>query len=391
MSYRDFITKHVPASIENYTAGRTADILGIVIHHGATTSLDAIGRTFQAPGRQASAHFGIDGNEVHQFVDVNDTAWHCGNWYGNCRTIGIEVTNSTLAPDWKVSEESFDTLCRFVAALAKDFNLGKLVVDPDADCPNISGHRDWYGASTFCPGDYLYGRLQELADRVNAINYPPAIKAVITYKKYDTPKRYIVAKNPTYLYDFNHTHAENCKPIKTYTNIGEEIRIYGEAINSTIGKTYLITEYTYSKKANTGFIEGEIIEYKEPEPAAAPQPIEAPTEEEISEEDTQYNRGLNDEEYMAIINKTKDSVAVVEDAAKKAGITIQMSNKLYDVLKVIVSVILPTISALYIGLSNIWGFGFGEQVDATIQLVIVAVNAILGLAIVKSSKDYHSN
>ena len=94
---------------------------------------------------------------------------------------------------------------------------------------------------------------------------------------------------------------------------------------------------------------------------------------------------------MAIINKTKDSVAVVEDAAKKAGITIQMSNKLYDVLKVIVSVILPSISALYIGLSNIWGFGFGEQVDATIQLVIVAVNAILGLAIVKSSKDYHSN
>jgi hypothetical protein len=65
-----------------------------------------------------------------------------------------------------------------------------------------------------------------------------------------------------------------------------------------------------------------------------------------------------------------------------------MSNKVYDVLKVVVAVILPVISALYIGLANIWGFGFGEEVDKTIQLIIVAINAVLGLAVVKSSKDY---
>ena len=64
-------------------------------------------------------------------------------------------------------------------------------------------------------------------------------------------------------------------------------------------------------------------------------------------------------------------------------------NKVYDVLKIIVAVVLPVISTLYVGLANIWGFGFGEQVDKTIQLIIAAINAVLGIAIVKSSSDYH--
>ena len=66
-----------------------------------------------------------------------------------------------------------------------------------------------------------------------------------------------------------------------------------------------------------------------------------------------------------------------------------MSNKVYDVLKIVVAVILPVLSTLYLGLANIWGFGFGEQVDKTIQLIIAAINALLGMAIVKSSSDYH--
>ena len=66
-----------------------------------------------------------------------------------------------------------------------------------------------------------------------------------------------------------------------------------------------------------------------------------------------------------------------------------MSNKVYDALKIVVAVILPVLSTLYLGLANIWGFGFGEQVDKTIQLIIAAINALLGMAIVKSSSDYH--
>ena len=100
------------------------------------------------------------------------------------------------------------------------------------------------------------------------------------------------------------------------------------------------------------------------------------------------DKGLTPDEWDKIISKAEKSVEAVEKAAKSMGITITMSNKVYDVLKLIATTILPAIAALYIALSNIWGFGFGKQVDETIQLIIVAINAVLGLAVIKSSSDY---
>lgn len=101
------------------------------------------------------------------------------------------------------------------------------------------------------------------------------------------------------------------------------------------------------------------------------------------------DKGLTAEEWNKIIEKSQKTVELAEKTAKKYGVTIPMSNKVYDVLKVVVAIVLPLISTLYIGLANIWGFGFGEQVDKTIQLIIAAINALLGMAIVKSSSDYH--
>ena len=111
--------------------------------------------------------------------------------------------------------------------------------------------------------------------------------------------------------------------------------------------------------------------------------------EEVPEQPQSTDKGMSAKDYLDIVEKSKQSVELVEDIAMKAGVRIPMSNKMYDVLKVIVSVALPSISALYLGLASIWGFGFGEQVDQTIQLVIAAINAILGIAIIKSSSDYH--
>ena len=111
--------------------------------------------------------------------------------------------------------------------------------------------------------------------------------------------------------------------------------------------------------------------------------------EEVPEQPDSTDKGFSAKEYLEIVEKAKQSVQLVEDAAKKIGVSIPMSNKTYDVLKVIVAIVLPTLSALYLGLANIWGFGFGEQVDQTIQLVIAVINAVLGIAIVKSSSDYH--
>lgn len=110
---------------------------------------------------------------------------------------------------------------------------------------------------------------------------------------------------------------------------------------------------------------------------------------QVPEQPDSTDKGLSAKDYLEIVEKAKQSVDLVEKAAKQAGVRIPMSNKVYDVLKVVVAIVLPTLSALYLGLANIWGFGFGEQVDQTIQLVIAIINAVLGIAIVKSSSDYH--
>lgn len=128
-------------------------------------------------------------------------------------------------------------------------------------------------------------------------------------------------------------------------------------------------------------------------------PVDTPTGEtpnketedhtQVPEQPDSTDKGFSAKEYLEIIEKAKQSVDLVKDSAQAIGIKIPMSNKVYDVLKVVVAVVLPTFSALYLGLANIWGFGFGEQVDQTIQLVIAIINAVLGIAIVKSSSDYH--
>ena len=64
-----------------------------------------------------------------------------------------------------------------------------------------------------------------------------------------------------------------------------------------------------------------------------------------------------------------------------------MSNKVYDVLKWIAMYLLPALGTLYFALSTIWGFPYGEQVVGTITAIDAFLGAILGL----SSATYYKN
>lgn len=132
------------------------------------------------------------------------------------------------------------------------------------------------------------------------------------------------------------------------------------------------------------------VQEKQEEEVSPPKPAESTEEnDKLPEKVESTDKGLTGKEYLEAVEKLKQSVELVEKTAKGIGVSVPMSNKVYDALKLVVAVVLPTISALYLGLSNIWGFGFGTEVDQTIQLLIAAINAVLGIAIVKSSVDYH--
>ena len=61
-----------------------------------------------------------------------------------------------------------------------------------------------------------------------------------------------------------------------------------------------------------------------------------------------------------------------------------MSNKTYDILKVIALVVLPALATLYLTIANIWGLPYGEAVAGTITAIDTFLGAVLGI----SSSNY---
>ena len=72
-----------------------------------------------------------------------------------------------------------------------------------------------------------------------------------------------------------------------------------------------------------------------------------------------------------------------------------MSNRLYDILKYTVTIALPALSALYFGLSQIWGFPYGEEVVGTIACVSTFLGALIGISSANYNRgvddDYNDN
>ena len=64
-----------------------------------------------------------------------------------------------------------------------------------------------------------------------------------------------------------------------------------------------------------------------------------------------------------------------------------MSNKIYDVLKWIVMLVMPGCATLYSGLSVIWGLPYGDAIPDT----ITAVTTFLGAVLMISSSQYNKN
>lgn len=58
----------------------------------------------------------------------------------------------------------------------------------------------------------------------------------------------------------------------------------------------------------------------------------------------------------------------------------KLSNKTYGIIKWVVMIVLPALSALYVGLGGIWGWPYIEQVAGTISCITVFLGALLGIS-----------
>ena len=68
-----------------------------------------------------------------------------------------------------------------------------------------------------------------------------------------------------------------------------------------------------------------------------------------------------------------------------------MSNKVYDILKYVAQIVLPSLATLYIALASLWDWGYIEQVTGTITAVDTFLGALLRLTKSKYDKEDKTN
>lgn len=151
-----------------YTSGRSGrEIDRIVLHHWGNDGQkhDNIINWFKNPLSNVSAHFVVSGERVTQMVNLNDTAWHAGNWDWNCRSIGIEAR-----PEHdKTSQE---TVAKLVAQIWTHW--GKLP---------LYEHREI--VPTGCPGRWHKEEVKAMAEKYYA-EYAKTTKPAATKPKAKT-------------------------------------------------------------------------------------------------------------------------------------------------------------------------------------------------------------
>ena len=137
----------------NYSSRLNKKIEYIVIHDPGNERRGANAeghfRYFNQKGRNASAHYFVDSNEILQLVPDEYSAWHCGDGKGkygifNYNSIGIELCVNEDG-DWEGTKELALALIRDLLIVYK-LDKKSLVRHFDASrkvCPKKMSHTGW--------------------------------------------------------------------------------------------------------------------------------------------------------------------------------------------------------------------------------------------------------
>ena len=65
----------------------------------------------------------------------------------------------------------------------------------------------------------------------------------------------------------------------------------------------------------------------------------------------------------------------------------KLPNKVYDVLKWVVVIVIPALTTAYVGLAMIWGFPYADKIAKTSAVVCTLLGAILGISTIEYNKE----
>lgn len=64
----------------------------------------------------------------------------------------------------------------------------------------------------------------------------------------------------------------------------------------------------------------------------------------------------------------------------------QLPDKVYDVLKWVVMIVIPAVTTAYVGLASIWGWPYAEEIAKTSAVVCTLLGALLGISTAQYNK-----
>lgn len=149
----------------NCTKPRGKKIDTITIHHVAgNATVEALGKLFADPSRQASANYGIGSDgRIACFVEEENRAWTSSSSANDGRAITIEVANCGGAPDWPVSDKAYAALIDLCEDICRRYGFTLNFTGDKTG--NLTMHK-WFKA-TACPGPYLESKFPDIAAQVN--------------------------------------------------------------------------------------------------------------------------------------------------------------------------------------------------------------------------------
>lgn len=160
------------------TKPRQGKIKGISIHTMAGPgSVEGCGQVFQTS--EASSHYGIgpDGR-IGQYVLEENRAWCCSHKVDH-QVVTIEVSSiQSYEEPYECTAAAFESLIDLCVDICQRNGIKELIWKEGKQyCPAFTGnwavcnmvpHRYTTDKGKSCPGNYLFGKYGEIADRVNA-------------------------------------------------------------------------------------------------------------------------------------------------------------------------------------------------------------------------------
>ena len=140
---------------------RLEKISGFINHH-VVGSIDSLQRELLSTSRTLSVHYGfaVDGTahpNVAEHFKANTTSV-----YADHSHVTAEWANESLAPEYRISDATFDTAARINADVAREYGFV-----PSA--ATIRFHRQF--VKTECPGPYLWDRRDDFIALVREYYY----------------------------------------------------------------------------------------------------------------------------------------------------------------------------------------------------------------------------